>query len=130
MSATPMPAVQVREFPVPTGRLGRNILVCGIVMLFSSRRAFIAPGSPLYDYVLAGRPAAFTSATWVQNGLFYLLFGAHAVESVIFAITKLRKHAVPAFSFLWLKWVVACFVGGVFATKHFDNVVAAAGKSQ
>lgn len=120
--------VQVREFSFPSGELGRGTIICGIVMLLSSRREFIGPGSPAYDYVLAGRPNATKAATWVQNGVFFLLFGAHAVETALFAAKQLRNHGVPVLSAVWLKWMLTCFAGGQFAYKHFDQVVAATAK--
>ncbi|KAI1850893.1 hypothetical protein JX266_003558 [Neoarthrinium moseri] len=117
--------VQVREYPIPGGKLGRNTLICGLVMLLSSRSEVLAPGSPIYDYLLAERPTALKYSIRVQYGLYYFLFGAHTIESVIFAATRLRKHGVPVFSLLWFKWMLACFIGGQLTYKHFDNVVRA-----
>jgi hypothetical protein len=119
-------AVQIREFPIPTGNLGRNILICGVVMLVSARRELIAPGSVVYEYLLAGRPDAIMATTVVQNILFYFFFGAHAVRSAMFAFGKLQRHGVPVVSIVWWKWMFACFIGGKFTFEHFDNVVAAA----
>lgn len=90
-----------------------------------SRRAFIAPGSILYDNLIKTPEAAQTAAK-IQDWAFLFVFGAHAIEAPLFAATKLRKHGVPFFSVLWWKWFVACFVGGVEAWKHFALTVAAA----
>jgi hypothetical protein len=114
--------VKINHYSYPAGHLGRNTTICGIIMLLSSRRELLAPGFPLYDYILAKSPTALKTATWIQNGLFYFLFGAHAIETVVFAVVKLRKHRVP-FGMVWLKWIVTCFVGGKFCMEHFDNVV-------
>lgn len=92
-------------------------------MLLSSRRELLLPGSPLYDHLLSKSVNALKAATWIQNGLFYFLFGAHAIETVMFVAGKLRKHQVP-FGMVWLKWVLTCFVGGKFCFEHFDNLVA------
>jgi hypothetical protein len=118
--------VKINTYSYPAGQLGTNTTICGIVMLLSARRGLISPGSPLYDYVLSKSPYALKGATWIQNGLFYFLFGAHTIETIFFAWAKLRKHGVP-FGLTWLKWVVTCFVGGKFCMEHFDNLVKAKG---
>lgn len=90
-------------------------------MALSSRREVISPGSPLYDYVLSRSANALTAATWIQNGLFYFLFGSHAIETAIFA-KRLGEHGVSVLSGAWVKWMVTCFVGGQFCYKHFDKM--------
>ncbi|KAH8200416.1 hypothetical protein TruAng_005445 [Truncatella angustata] len=115
--------IQVRTFPLPPrGRL-IALSIAAVVMLLSTRKEVIAPGSPIYDYLLAGRPNALTHAIQAQNGLFYLLFGVHSVECALFAVLRLHKHGVPFFSSLWWKWTTMCFVGGFSAWKHFDMVL-------
>ena len=74
-------AVKIQEFSLPQGQLGRKVLVTGIIMLLSARREVLEPGSPLHDYVLAGNPSLLRAARWIQNGLFYFLFGAHSIET-------------------------------------------------
>lgn len=91
-------------------------------MALSARSEVISPGSPLYDYALFRSPDALKAARWIQNGLFYFLFGAHAVETAIFT-QKLSAHGVSVTSSAWWKWVATCFVGGQFCFKHFDRVV-------
>lgn len=117
-------AVKVKDFSLPSGDLGRKVLITGIIMLLSARGELLQPGSPLYDYVLAGRPTLLRAAKWIQNGLFYFLFGAHGIETPLFAWTRLRPHGVPVFSLLWVKWMLSCFVGGVFVFRQFDEIVA------
>ena len=113
----------ITSYHFPKGKLGRTIITVGIVMALSSRSEVISPGSPLYDYALVGRPRAITWATNIQKGLFYFLFGAHSIETVLFAFTKLKKH-VKFLSLAWFQWMLACFVGGVYTFEHFDGVVA------
>lgn len=124
MSATQPKPVKVNGYTWPAGNLGRSIVITGIVMALSSRREVISPGSPLYDYLLAGRPTAIKWATYIQAGLFYFLFGAHSIETVYFAFAKLKKHGVPLLSVSWFQWMLACFVGGKFTMDHFEGVVA------
>ncbi|KAF2279509.1 uncharacterized protein EI97DRAFT_482022 [Westerdykella ornata] len=102
--------------------LGRNTTICGTIMLLSSQTELLAPGSPIYDYILPRSPMEVKAVTWIQNGLFYFLFGAHAIETVMFAFGKLKKHRVP-FGLVWLKWIIMCLVGRKFCFEHFDNVV-------
>lgn len=111
--------VQVRTFPtLPRGRLVA-LTISGIVMLLSSRREFLAPGSPIYDYLLAGRPTALGNAIRVQNFLFYVLFGFHSVECVLFSVIRLKRHGVQFLTDLWWKWMLMCFVGGVSSVSGF-----------
>lgn len=85
--------VKIQEFSLPRGELGRKVLITGIVMLLSARREVLQPGSPLYDYVLAGNPTLLKAARWIQNGLFYFLFGAHSIETPLGKALILRAHA-------------------------------------
>lgn len=124
MSANQSRPVKIEGYSWPGGKLGRTIATVGILMALSSRREVISPGSPLYDYLLAGRPKAFKWASYTQNGLFYFLFGAHSIETVLFAFTRLKKHGVPVLSLAWWQWMLACFVGGKFTFEHFDSLVA------
>jgi hypothetical protein len=100
----------------------KPIIICGIIMALSARHEVIAPGSPLYDYVLFRSGTALKAARWIQNGLFYFLFGAHAIESAMFT-RRLSEHGVSLFSVAWFKWIATCFVGGKFLFEHFDRVV-------
>jgi hypothetical protein len=109
-------------YTAPSHPYLKPIIICGIVMALSSRREVISPGSPLYDYGLVGSPTALTAAVWIQNGLFYFLFGAHAIETAMFA-RRLSAHGVGLFSAAWFKWMATCFVGGKFCFDHFDRVV-------
>ncbi|OAL06797.1 hypothetical protein IQ06DRAFT_263198 [Phaeosphaeriaceae sp. SRC1lsM3a] len=100
----------------------KPIIICGVIMALSARREVISPGSPLYDYVLSRSSIALKAATWIQNGLFYFLFGAHAIESAMFT-QKLKAHGVSVLSLAWWKWMATCYVGGKFLFEHFDRVV-------
>ena len=131
----------------PTHPQLKPIIICGIIMALSARREVIAPGSPLCmhstlhpsslnlqpykqpnltsppdDHLLSRSPNALKAATWIQNGLFYFLFGAHAVETALFT-KRLNEHGVSLFSVAWFKWIGTCFVGGKFLFEHFDRVV-------
>lgn len=96
-----------------------------VVMAILSRRAFIEPGSFLYETLIKTPEAAVTAAK-VQDWAFLLVVGGHALEVPLFAATRLRKHGVPFFSVLWWKWALACFVGGVTTWKHFALAAAEA----
>jgi len=117
-------AVTVDTYSFPPGSKGVNTVVCGAIMLLSTRRSFIDPGATgLHSRLLAGRPTAIRYSGIAQDVAFYFLFGAHSVEAAVFAYQKLRKHGIKAFSLVWWKWMLTVFAGGVFATKHFDEVV-------
>ena len=103
----------------------KPIVICGVIMALSSRREVISPGSPLYDFILSRSSTALKAATWIQNGLFYFLFGAHAIETAMFT-QRLNRHGVSVMSLAWWKWMATCFVGGKFCFEHFDRVVGKA----
>lgn len=108
MSSTTAP-VRVTTFPLKQRHLVATG-ICATVMLLSSNRAFVEPGSPLYDYALK----SFDQSTvrTVQDWIFRFLFYAHGAEVPLFAWFKLRKHSVSLFSGLGLKWLTAVFLGG------------------
>ncbi|KAK5057718.1 hypothetical protein LTR84_011719 [Exophiala bonariae] len=119
-------SVTIDEYKFPRGSKQFGTLVCGVLMALSTKRKYIEPGSLLHDQVLArGGAKTIQYSKYVQNFLFYFLFGAHGIETVHFALTKLKRHNVKFLSFVWLKWVVTAFVGGTFAIQHFDEVVEA-----
>jgi hypothetical protein len=122
-------ALQIRNYSFPTGTRGRATIICGIVMLLASRREVLAPGSPIYDYLLAGRPDALKYAIWAQTVLFYLLVPVHALEVPFFVVLRLQPHGVPVFSAAGLKWLASIFVGGKFVWEHFDGLVKASQKT-
>lgn len=125
MSAQNPKPVKVTTFPLKNqpGRIVGYTLGAALMALIS-RRAFIAPGSILYETFIKTPEAAQTAAK-IQDWAFLLVVGAHAVEAPLFAATKLKKHGVPFFSVLWWKWFLACFIGGIAAWKHFALTVAA-----
>lgn len=121
-------SIQMRDYSFPAGHLGRNTILCGIAMALASRREVIAPGSPIYDYLLAGRPDALKYAIWLQTVVFYGLVVVHVAEVPLFAYLRLRKHGIPIFSATGLKWLATVFLGGMFTWEHFGNLVKAAQK--
>ena len=124
-SQNPKP-VKVTSFPLRNqpGRIASYAAGAALMALIS-RRAFIEPGSIIYETLIKA-PEAAQTAVKIQDWAFLFVVGAHAVEAPLFAATKLRKHGVPFFSLLWWKWVTACFIGGIAAWKHFALTVAAA----
>jgi hypothetical protein len=104
--------VEVRTFPkLPRSRLVA-LGITGVVMLLSARREVIQMGSPIYDYLLAGRPNAIANAARIQNGLFYVLWGIHSIECAFFSVIRLKRHNVGFLTDLWWQWMLMCFVGG------------------
>ncbi|CAN9388429.1 unnamed protein product [Alternaria alternata] len=80
----------------------KPIIICGVVMALSAAPvpAMFRPGnfgSPLPENIA-------TAGRWIQAGLFYFLFGAHAVETVMF-MTRLKEHGVGFMSAAWWKVV-------------------------
>lgn len=113
--------VKVTTFPI-SARHVTGMTICGLLLLLSSRRELIAPGSPIYDHLLKSPQAAETAAK-AQFWTFAIIAGIHAIEVPLFAATKLSKHGVPFFSGLWWKWAVSCFIGGKFTWDHFAETV-------
>lgn len=127
MSSSNNNPVRITTYTRPKGRLARTIILLAMTMALSARKDIISPGSFLYDNLLVDKPNAIKAATWIQNGLFYFLFGAHTIELPIFAVARLQRHGVPFLSLVWLQWMVTCFFGGVACFEHFDKLVKAKG---
>lgn len=109
---------------VPKEPYLRPILICAVLMALSSRREVISPGSPLYNYGLSRLSAnGLKYASWVQNGVFYFLFGAHTIETAMFT-RMLAKHGVEVSSLSWWQWMATCFMGGDYCFRHFDREVS------
>jgi hypothetical protein len=120
----PQPPKNLRNTYIPPrAPYLKPILICGAIMALSSRREVIAPGSPIYDYGLKHLSTnGLKYASWVQSGLFYFLFGAHAIETGLFA-KRLSRHGVEVSSLSWWQWMATCFVGGKYCYVHFDREV-------
>jgi hypothetical protein len=86
----------------------KPMIICGVFM------AVCALPSPPFLYL-----------RWLQAALFYILYGAHAVETVVF-MKRLNRHGITVGGAAWWKWVGTCFVGGKFCFEHFDGVVGKA----
>ena len=114
----------VPKYRFPTGSRGVGTLICAVLMTLSSRRQFIAPGSFLFENVLSKSQSVARHAKTGQDVVFYFLFGAHALETLVFAATQLSKHGVRITSFAGLSWIVTAFIGGKFAIEDFGLVVA------
>lgn len=120
------PPVRIDSFPRPSTSNLRKIIISAAAMVLLAQPALLEPGSLLHDglLLLSDRPQVLKIARWVQAGGFYFIYGAHVLEAAAFAFVRLRRHGVPIFSLLGLKWLAAVFVGGKFAWAHFDEVVA------
>lgn len=120
MSSPNTTPVRVTTFPLRQRHLTATA-ICATVMLLSSSRSFVEPGSPLYDYALKSVDPA--TVRTVQDWVFRFLFYAHGAEVPLFAALKLRKHGVSLFSGLALKWLTAVFLGGKATWNLFAYAV-------
>ncbi|KAF3768661.1 hypothetical protein M406DRAFT_349817 [Cryphonectria parasitica EP155] len=131
--SSPTTPVKVTTFPVVRHHIIPTA-ICAVIMILSSRRDFIQPGSPIHSHILAplasltGTTLASAEATaaTVQTWTFRILVDIHALEVPIFAATKLPAHGVAFLSGLWWKWVLAVFFGGKFTWDLFAETVRGA----
>lgn len=108
--------------PPPPRYLSR-ILLSGLLMALSTSRLTITAPSPIHTYLLSGSsPTILRAAAWVQSGLFFVLFGAHAVGTVAFT-RRLREHGVASGTGAWWAWVGTGFLGGRGCWAWFEEVV-------
>src|SRR5262245_52177808 len=119
-----MSAKKPLPYTLPPGPLLKPIIICGVVMALSANKRIASPGSPLYDNILSRSSIALKAFVWAQRGIFWFLYGAHTIESLIF-IKKLNEQGVSVFSTAWWKWMVECFIGGKFCFEHFEGAVKA-----
>ncbi|KIW11127.1 hypothetical protein PV08_10427 [Exophiala spinifera] len=116
-------ALAIDDYEFPKGHNAVGGLIMTALMVLSSRRKFIEPGSVLHDHIIARSTKAAKHSKFVQEVIFYTLFGAHGIETIWFAMTKLNKHSVKITRPAWIEWVLTVFAGGVFARKHFDEFI-------
>ena len=98
----------------------KPIIICSVamVLLAAPTPALLQPGnvnSPLPENVA-------TAGRWIHTGVFYFIYAAHGVETVMF-MRRLKEHGVGFLSAAWWKWVGTCFIGGIFCFGHFDRLV-------
>lgn len=105
-------------YTFPPWHLSKPIIACGIIMALSASQRF----STFHGQLLLQLPTLARAANWLQTGIFWFLYGAHAVESALFA-KKLKDHGVSIMSAAWWKWMVECFIGGKFCFEHFEGIV-------
>jgi hypothetical protein len=87
-------------------------------MALSASRRF----SAYHSQLLSQLPTLAKVAYWLQTGIFWFFYGAHTIESAMFA-KKLRDHGVSVLSTAWWKWMLECFIGGKFCFEHFESIV-------
>lgn len=109
-------------YTLPPTHLSRPILICGIIMALTASKRLAYPGSILHGQLMSVSPTAAKAALWLQTGIFWFLYGAHTIESAIFA-KKLRDHGVSILSATWWKWMAECFIGGKFCFEHFEGII-------
>ena len=115
--------IAIDEYRLPKAGTRVAMVVCAALMTLSARRKFIEPKSILHDQVLARSARAVAYSKPVQDFFFYFLFGVHGVETIWFALTKLKRHSVKLFSPVWLQWTATVFLGGVLGLKHWGEFV-------
>ncbi|EXJ85843.1 hypothetical protein A1O1_06212 [Capronia coronata CBS 617.96] len=115
--------ITIDEYEFPKGSKRVATLILAGLMTLSARRKFIEPRSIIHDHLLARSIKATRYSKLVQDVMFYVLFGIHGIETVWFALTKLKRHNVDVFSLLGFKWLATVFAGGSFAIAHWDEVV-------
>jgi hypothetical protein len=123
MAASKSTLVKINEYSLPKGKALTGTLICGVLMFFSASRKFVEPGSILHDNLLIRSTAVHKRRFLIQNVIFWFLYGAHSIEVVVFALTKLRKHGVNPLSWVGLRWCASVFVGGVYVQGHWDEIV-------
>ncbi|PSR90725.1 hypothetical protein BD289DRAFT_365698 [Coniella lustricola] len=113
--------VKVTTFPLVRRHLIAST-ICAALIVFSARRSFIAPGSPIHEYILTPI-ASLVIAVSAQNWIFGILVGVHSLEVPLFAVMRLHKHGVPFMSALWWKWTGAVFIAGKATWDLFGATV-------
>ncbi|KAF1971466.1 hypothetical protein BU23DRAFT_555999 [Bimuria novae-zelandiae CBS 107.79] len=116
-----MPTPTSTAYTLPPPRLAKPILLCAAIMALTASRRLAYPGSVLHSTLLPLSPSAAGAAMWLQWGVFWFFYVAHAVECAIMA-RMLRGHRVLVGSRAWWAWMGECFVGGKFCFEHLEAV--------
>ena len=96
--------------------------VCASFAAFS-RRANFTKDSMLDQLVLHQYPGFERFCFTLQPYVIVFMVGLHSIEAVFMERTRLRKYNVERGSTLWWKWMVSCFLEGLFSFKRFDSLV-------
>jgi hypothetical protein len=59
----------------------------------------------------------------IQPYLFWILLGVHALESVVLAQTKLKKHSVNPRSAVYWQWIISNTIEGFPCGLRFGRLV-------
>ncbi|KAL8833273.1 MAG: hypothetical protein Q9170_004376 [Blastenia crenularia] len=115
--------ITVKSYARPTGFMAIVFISCCLTYLSFSRRANFQPRSLLYDIFLH-RAARFADFCYkVQPLVIYPMVVGHLIEAIWMARSRLRKHSVPTFSWLWWTWFLSTFIEGKGAFIRIDRIV-------
>ncbi|OQE39074.1 hypothetical protein PENCOP_c007G05135 [Penicillium coprophilum] len=123
--------ITLTEYRAPRGVHAVIFGLCFLFYVTCFQRSNLQPGSALYEYLGLQRVPWFPRLVCVLQPY---VVAIHVLETVALVVTTLRPLNVPAFSGLWWKWVLSCFVEGygsfVRIKKFVKEQKAKNGKSQ
>ncbi|KAL4891655.1 putative integral membrane protein [Aspergillus ambiguus] len=113
-------SVVITEYRAPRGMHAVIFAVCLGLMVGFGRRAHFEEGSWVARTM--GEEMAqkgWTVQPWVLGGL----VGAHVLEALLLAVTRLRRHGVELFSRVWWMWMGSTVIEGFAAFQRIDGMV-------
>lgn len=117
--------VIITTYRTPETLIQRITFIAVVLTVLSfSRRANFLPGSLFYETLrLSFVPNFAWFCSTIQPWLITAMLGIHVTEAVWMARTRLRRHSVERWSWLWWMWVGTCFIEGVGSFQRIDGMV-------
>lgn len=117
--------IKITRYIPPQSAMEMVTFVCVVLTMLSfSWRGNFQPGSPFYQTFGLGYVPAFAGfCRAIQPWLLASTLTIHGGEAVWMARTRLRRHQVEEWSWLWWRWVGTCFFEGFFSFRRFDGMV-------
>lgn len=119
--------VVITEYRAPRGAQSLIFLTCLGLMVGFARRAHFVEGS----WVARTVGAELAQKAWtVQPWVLWGLLGAHVLEAMLLAATRLRPYGVGLFSRVWWMWMASTVVEGFAAFQRIDRMAKEQEKKQ
>lgn len=116
--------VYITEYATPRGF--DYVPFLGVVFYFvcATGLPWVVPGSlpwAVLETVFPGGPEWFR---WTVKTIFWPVMGIHIAEAVWVDQSRLQKHGVARWSWLWWAWTSGIFFEGVTAWGRLDRMIA------
>jgi len=117
-------SITVKRYKPPRSYMTAIMAASALTFILFSRRANFLPGSLLYNLLLLNHMPNFANFCWkIQPLVIYPMLVLHSAEAAHMQRSRLEKHTVRIFGWVWWAWMGSAFVEGFTSFWRFDEVV-------